>query len=325
MKMTTLSVVMIGVFQSLLAPSLEAVDFEKYPNVVISNDTVKMKVYLPDPENGLYRATRFDWSGVIGSVQYKGHEYFGYWRDEHDPMSPVGIVGPADTYKTAGLGYDEAKPGDGFIRIGVGLVEKVDEPQYDYHNDYKILDHGKWSIDKGDDWITFTHTINNDLGYGYIYKKTLKLKADGFLIVHKLRNTGINKIETDQYNHNFFMIDRERCGPSLQVSYPYPVTTKDDLKGLMKIENDTLHFTREIEKNTVFMSLKGYGDGVMDNRFTIENTKSHTGVTVSVDKPLIKLEFWTNGLILCPENTIQILAKPGEEVVWTSDYTLFAK
>jgi hypothetical protein len=53
-------------------------------------------------------------------------------------------------------------------------------------------------------------------------------------------------------------------------------------------------------------------------------TNSGAGVTVSVDKPLIKLEFWTNGLVLCPENTIQIFVEPGEEEVWTADYSLFA-
>ncbi len=35
--------------------------------------------HLPDAENGMYRATRFDWSGVIGSVKYKGHEYLGIY------------------------------------------------------------------------------------------------------------------------------------------------------------------------------------------------------------------------------------------------------
>ena len=316
---------MIGMFQPLLAANLAEVDSETYPSVVISNKTVKMKVYLPDPEKGFYRATRFDWSGLIEIVQYKGHEYFGFWSKTHAPMSPAGVVGPADTSKTAGLGYDEAKPGEGFIRIGVGLVEKVDEPQYDYHNDYKILNHGKWVIDKGDDWIAFTHVIDSELGYGYVYKKTLKLKNNGFEIVHELRNTGVKSIETDQYNHNFIVIDHEKSGPFLKVTYPYPVSTESDLKNLMKIEGNALYFTKEIEKGNVFMALKGYSEKVEDNKVTIENIKSGAGVTVSVDKPLIKMEFWTNSTTVCPENTIQIFVKPGEEAVWTSDYTLFSK
>ena len=29
-------------------------NLDQYPNITISNDQVKMKLYLPDPENGLY-------------------------------------------------------------------------------------------------------------------------------------------------------------------------------------------------------------------------------------------------------------------------------
>ncbi len=163
-----------------------------------------MKVYLPDPEKGIYRATRYDWSGVIGSLRYKDHEYFGFWKEVYDPE--VGMVGPADTYKTAGLGYDEAEPGDKFIRIGVGFIEKEDEPAYDYHNTYNLVDPGKWIIDQGEDWISFTHIISGDFGYGYIYKKTIRLKKDGFEMEHRLQNTGSKTIETDQYNHNFLCL-----------------------------------------------------------------------------------------------------------------------
>lgn len=314
---------LIGLSQSLWSSDLKDLNFEKYPSTVLSNKHVSIRVYLPDPENGVYRATRYDWSGLIGSAQYKGHEYFGFWKDSYDPA--IGIFGPADTYKTAGLGYDEAKPGDPFIRIGVGFIEKEDEPGYDYHNTYKLLDHGKWAIDQGEDWITFIHTISSDFGYGYVYTKTIRLKKDGFEIVHELLNTGLKTIETDQYNHNFFMIDKKRCSPSFEISYPYPVSTDDDLKNIMEIKDNTLYFTREMGPGNVFMGLKGFSSKVEDNMFTIQNLESGAGVTVSVNKPVTKLEFWTNSHVICPENTIQLSVKPGEKEVWVSDYNLFVK
>ncbi len=36
------------------------------------------------------------------------------------------------------------------------------------------------------------------------------------------------------------MFDNLNCGPSMQISYPYPVSTGDDLKGLMEIKDNTL-------------------------------------------------------------------------------------
>jgi hypothetical protein len=49
------------------------------PQAEIANNVIKMRLYLPDPERGFYRGTRFDWSGVIGSLVYRGHNYYGPW------------------------------------------------------------------------------------------------------------------------------------------------------------------------------------------------------------------------------------------------------
>jgi len=58
-----------------------------YPQAEISNGLITAKMYLPDPVNGYYRSTRFDWSGAIYSLQYKGHEFYGPWVDRIDPKS----------------------------------------------------------------------------------------------------------------------------------------------------------------------------------------------------------------------------------------------
>ena len=103
-----------------LASFLSAADF---PQAEIANGGVKAKLYLPDAKTGYYQATRFDWSGVISSLEYKDHQYFGRWYEKHDPKIHDAITGPVEEFLTS-LGYDEAKPGGTFIRIGVGVVRK---------------------------------------------------------------------------------------------------------------------------------------------------------------------------------------------------------
>jgi hypothetical protein len=44
--------------------------------------------------------------------------------------------------KVFGLGYDEVKLGDKFIRIGEGFLEKDERLEYDYHSSYKLVDNG---------------------------------------------------------------------------------------------------------------------------------------------------------------------------------------
>ncbi|MBR9999782.1 MAG: hypothetical protein KFF73_12475 [Cyclobacteriaceae bacterium] len=298
-----------------------------FPSAEIGNEMVTMHLYLPDPEKGFYRATRFDWSGIISSVKYHNHEYFGYWKKTHDPMVHEDLSGPAESYNKPGLGYEEATPGGQFIRIGIGILEKPDDKPYETFKTYRIVDHGNWSVKKGRDWITFEHEINSDNGYGYVYTKKIELKKQdpGFTITHHLTNTGTKKIETDQYNHNFFIIDGEKSGPAISIDFPYDISTGNDLKGLMKIDGQTLIFTRNLDQQSVWMELSGYGQDINDHRVTVRNNKTGAGVNFGVDRPLYRMVFWACGTTYCPENFILISVEPGQKETWVSDYTFMSE
>lgn len=97
-----------------IAALLARLAFAQFPQAEISNGQIHAKLYLPDPQNGYYRATRFDWSGVISSLEWNGHNYFGQWFERYDPKLHDSITGPVEEFLTnsSGLGYDEAKPGE---------------------------------------------------------------------------------------------------------------------------------------------------------------------------------------------------------------------
>src|SRR5207244_4724354 len=138
----------------------------EYPQASISNGLITAKIMLPDAERGSYRGTRFDWSGIISSLQYEDHEYFGQWYERHDPKIHDAITGPVEEFLTndAGLGYVEAKPGGTFIRIGAGVVRKPDEKAYRRFETYDIVDAGKRAVRSGRDWIEFTHELTSEDG-----------------------------------------------------------------------------------------------------------------------------------------------------------------
>ncbi|MEM7371891.1 MAG: hypothetical protein AAF587_24970 [Bacteroidota bacterium] len=324
MKNIYLPLVIGMLFLSTNCASQE-LQLDRYPHATLVNDHVTMKVYLPDRENGLYRATRFDWSGVIETLTYQGHEYFGYWKDTHDPLYHEDLPGPVEGYIKPGLGYEEAEAGEGFIRIGIGVLEKEAEQEYNWRKTYKILDHGSWKIEQEKDRISFTHELSSNFGFGYVYQKTIRLKHDGFSIEHHLKNTGEKLIETDQFNHNFFMIDGEKSGPAFTVSFPWEVSTVDDPKGYIDIQNTELSLIKEFRDTSVFLALTGYSEEVTEHEITVLNQTSGAGVRFTVDKPLHRMAFWACETTLCPENFIWISVAPDEEENWTSDYTLFVK
>jgi hypothetical protein len=57
------------------------------------------------------------------------------------------ITGPVEEF-TPAVGFDEAKPGGTFLKIGVGVLRKPDDAAHSAYRLYEIVDGGKWSVKK---------------------------------------------------------------------------------------------------------------------------------------------------------------------------------
>jgi hypothetical protein len=298
------------------------------PQAEISNGSIHAKLYLPDPEHGYYRGTRFDWSGVISSLTYEGHEYFGQWFEHYDPKIHDAIMGPVEEFRTdgAGLGYAEAEAGETFIRIGVGVVRKPDEPAYRMRHTYHIVDPGEWDVRKSPDGIEFVHRLKDATGYAYAYRKTVRLvEGEPVLrIEHVLENTGRRPIETSQYNHNFFTIDDLPIGPGCTVRFPFDLRAEDDLAGLADVRGRELVYLRELrEGEQAATHLEGFGETASDYDITIENHKAGAGVRITGDRPLSEVYFWSIRTTLCPEPYVQLRVEPGRGATWNIQYEFY--
>jgi hypothetical protein len=299
------------------------------PEAEIKNGTIVAKLYLPDPQQGYYRGTRFDWSGVIHSLRYQGHEYFGPWFERYDPKTHDAITGPVEEFLTrdAGLGYADAKPGGSFIRIGVGVVRKPDEPAYRRFNTYEILDPGKWTVRKESDSIEFTQELTSDTGYAYVYRKTVRLAKDKPVLTleHSLRNTGRHVIETAVYDHNFFVMDGQPTGPESVVRFPFEARAAKDLKDLAQVREGQLVYLKELEKGqSVFTEVEGFGATARDYDIRLENRKAGAGVRIIGDKPISKLVYWSIRTTFCPEPYIDMKIEPGGESMWKISYEFYS-
>ena len=298
----------------------------QFPQAELSNSSIRATLYLPDAQQGYYRGTRFDWSGAISSLKWNGHEYFGPWFDRYDPKIHDAITGPVEEFLTgdSGLGYAEAKPGESFVRIGVGAVRKPEEPAYRRFETYEIVDPGKWTIKKSTSSIEFVHELGDTAGYAYVYRKTLRLIKDSLVLEHRLRNTGRKPIATSVYNHNFFTLDRQPTGPDIVVRFPFGARASRALNGLAEVRGKELVFLKEFVKGqTVFTEVEGFGATAKDYDFRIENRRSGAGVRITGDRPLSKLLFWSAGLTVCPEPYIDASVEPGKESSWRITYQFY--
>ena len=135
----------------------------EFPQTEISNGLITAKLYLPDADQGYYRGSRFDWSGVIYELKYQGHDYFGKWFSRYDPKIHDAIYGPVEEFSE--IGYEQAPVGGEFIRIGIGGLRKPAENRFQRFGYYELSNPGKWTIKKAKDNITFTHQLNDVAGY----------------------------------------------------------------------------------------------------------------------------------------------------------------
>jgi hypothetical protein len=297
------------------------------PRAEISSARIRASLYLPDPASGYYRGTRFDWSGVIASLKWNGHEYFGQWFDRYDPKLHDAITGPVEEFVTgdsSSLGFAEAKPGEPFVRIGIGAVRKPDDGPYKRFDTYDLVDPGKWTIEEGPGWIEFVHELGDTNGYAYVYTKRISLSGDSMVLDHTLRNTGRKRIATSVYNHNFFTLDGATTGPDFVVRFPFAPRPRRSFDGAAEVRGSDLVFLRTFEpKQTIFSELDGFGSGARDYGFTMENRATGAGVRVTGDRPVQKLYFWSAWKTICPEPYIDVSVDAGKTSSWRTTYAFF--
>ena len=306
------------------------------PTAELANGEIRVKIHLPDAKKGYYRGTRFDWSGVVYSLQYQGHDYYGPWFNKTDPnvhdfiydgsdivAGPCSaITGPVDEFKP--LGWDEAKPGGTFIKIGIGALRKPDDKPYDNYRLYEIADHGKWAIKRKRSEIEFVQTLSDaSSGYGYVYRKTIRL-AKGkpeMVLEHQLKNTGAQVIETSVYNHNFLVLDGKPPGSGFAITVPFQIDSPHPPDArLAEIRGNQIVYLKTLENRDVATApLHGFADRVEDNEIRLEN--SETGMRIVADRPLLSLSLWSIRTVVAIEPFIAISIEPGKEFSWKSRYT----
>ncbi len=297
---------------------------QEVPKTHISNGNISCEIYLPDAENGYYRGTRFDWAGVVPSLEYKGHTYFGKWFEHYEPTIHDAIMGPVEAFDP--IGYDRAQPGESFVKVGVGILERPDTTEYHFSKSYEILEHGIWDVETRNDEVRFSHQITKGK-YPYTYDKSIKLRDNKLIIEHALVNKGNSNIETRVFDHNFFVIDQQNVGPGFTIKFPFTIEGDETrLGGFAEVVNGTeIKFVKELGKkdHPMIVNLSGFGATQDDYNIRVENTNTGAGVLITCDRPLSHAVFWSAIKTLSPEPYIDVNVKPGDSFSWTITYEFY--
>jgi hypothetical protein len=304
-------------------------EFERWPHVVIQGGDVRLTVLLPDPVQGYYRGPRFDWSGMVALAEWKGHSFFGSWREPpHRPRANDDAAGTAEEFGMGPLtgnpppvGYDDAAIGKVFLKIGVGRLVKVREPVYSFGARYRMARPVAWDTRLEEGSITFTQADGPLRGHAFLYRKTVAISANGsgFEILRTLANLGSTRIVQTHYCHNFLRIDDIPVGVTYSMEMPYTPVFQQASGDILGIRSKTVIFQRDpTAREGFFGLLGGYGGSSKDNCLTIKGSRA--AVRIEGTESLSRFQLFGTARTISPEAFALLEVEPGATKNWASRY-----
>ncbi|NPD44383.1 hypothetical protein HNS38_06260 [Lentimicrobium sp. L6] len=294
---------------------------EKHTSYVLKNKNLQIHVDLP--EEG-YKASRFDWTGKITAVKYKGIYVSGTEKLNHK----YSMIYGEGFYNEFGIdrpiGFEDIKQGDYFHKIGIGRLKKEGE-QYQFSKNYEI-EPAKFNITEESNKLIIECSAPNANGYSYELKKEIELLESGFVIRYHLRNTGEKTIMTNEYTHNFLAINRELMGSHYILRFPFQIKPESfgatvNPEGKVIIGQKEISFNETPNEQFFFSNLSGNEN--IEASWELINTKSKIGISEKASFKTPKVNVWGWKHVISPELFFDINVEPNQVVEWSRTYTVF--
>lgn len=271
-----------------------------------------------------YLRTRFEQTGQVCQVRLgEGDTFLG--EDSRSADKTCGGFGLINEFMPSDQGtYEAAVSGSrGFLKIGVGVLQRISADAYSQKKDYPILIQPEITESSNDSSYTATLIQPDFHGYSYLLGKTVSIENHELKIRCRLRNTGEKKLSFCEYAHNFYRLGRNseardyRMKCSLTDMLPYEKVLRKD-KGLLRL----LPFTE-----TSACELMDWKTEDPQNPFSIALINPSTGMQVAetIHAGRVRSSLWCLRDAFCPELIVALDAEPGTEIQWERIYTFGQK
>ncbi len=319
--------------------------------IVLSSPRLKVELAQP---GSVYRGARFDWSGFITQVTLDGKHTFCV-PESYKAGEGTGGIGLCNEFGIeAAVGYDDARPGETFPKLGIGLLRRADEGPYGFFRPYEIVQQFPMSVEATADSAQVVVQPVECRGYAARLSKTYQVSGNSLQVAYTLENTGAKPIATHEYAHNFVGIDQQPVGPAYRLHFPYPVKSeKIDVKamrgnapphlkklpgfvqdfliarymrqaqGTIRFEGNDITF-KPADKQSFYCRPQGFS-----RRETPQWTLSHvpSGVTVSETDDFApwRVAVWGGNHVVSAEIFVDIRLQPGQTQRWARRYEFNAQ
>ncbi len=97
---------------------------------------------------------------------------------------------------------------------------------------------------------------------------TLDKHEPVLILRHELKNTGTETIDTQVYDHDFYVLDGAPTGPDMVVRFPFEPKAEKDLGNGARVEGKQIVYGRELETGQSASSfITGYLGRCLQLRF----------------------------------------------------------
>jgi hypothetical protein len=286
-------------------------------HIELKSDRLSIEIAYPGT---VYSGSRFDWNGFItGIVLDKKHSFCV-------PESPIpgqgsGGFGLCNEFGIeTPIGYDAAKPGEKFLKLGTGLLTRPDESDYFFFDKYEVTPFPV-KIETG--YNTAVFRVEPVDCNGYAVKMTKKIFVDNnkLFIDYNLENMGIKPIITEEYCHNFFAVNNNKIGTGYLLKFPYNINP-DCVPEVMDIKDRGIRWNT-VPKKDFKCCPKGF-QNVTPHYWELLYEPDRVGIREFSEFPVANVAVWGTTHVVSPEVFIKVNIKPGETQEWTRKYEFFS-
>jgi len=293
---------------------------------VLRSEDLRVEIVDLAVKNRCTTVPRFTPLAAVLRVTAGGHEYLfdalanGFFVPEKlTAWDVAGLMTEFDNNTPGGPpGFTEAKPGEGFLKVGVGVLKRPDTENYHFAINYEILKPAQTTVKWRDDGATFRQTGEGINGYAYDLNATVKVEEKTITVAWELTNTGQKPLTTFQYSHNCFAFDGRTVGPGYVLSFPYDFSAKG-------LEPEQEQVGRSIFFNG---RIPTYMNAVVDyppnykgpNTAELRHDETGQFIKITTSLPGQKTAIHARHYFINPEQFVKISLKPGETKQWIRTY-----
>ncbi len=289
------------------------------PTFSLETDDLTLEIARPGSRDE-HLATRFSPAAHILQVRYQAHSYL---FDRGSPMEfDIGE-------RTVPPGFEGCRPGERFVKIGVGLLERESADPYRFAGTYPVRARPDTSVSIEKTRARFTQELEpREEPLGYRLVVDLAVQGNSVKIDYALRNLGEAPFQTEQYLHNFSCFDNAPLSTDYSVSIDYAYEVCDSIgnrldepdTGLVRpVDPRTFGFDPSAaeERRKLFFRPT---EGDARHRWSIDNEATGTGMTIEADRPPQISALYVTRDQISPEMNVTRTVEPNATARWTRCY-----